>query len=439
MKHSLRFRLPVLFLVLFVCFLATLLVSISAFFRDEVRFDIARQTQSYQNTVTALARAASAYSSEDDIIRYLAAHTPDDRKVELYDDQNKLLWSKGQVRAVLQISVGDYILSRSGARYGLRVSGNYPGRAVLFEDYASRWLWIILLLFALLFLGMALALHFTITRPILALYRRMEADPLHNKARARSCRRDEIGGLEQRFDQMLERLQTEDRQQQTMLAAISHDLRTPLTSILSYTERLAVGKVQDEQKRRHYYDVIHRKAQDIQVLIDHFQEAAEAGSFDRKLQLETVPAAAFWKAACEACTEGWDAAQAVLEWNGDVNASAVLRLEPLSMRRVLANLLENARKYGARPLRVRVSLTVREHMLHLRVENNGAQVPEEKLPLLFDRFYRAEPSRSRERGGSGLGLFICREIVEQHGGSIRAYKPWDMDFGVEMCLPLVES
>ncbi|GGL53897.1 ATP-binding protein [Sporolactobacillus putidus] len=67
------------------------------------------------------------------------------------------------------------------------------------------------------------------------------------------------------------------------------------------------------------------------------------------------------------------------------------------------------------------------------------QVPEEKLQFLFDRFYRGEPSRSREKGGSGLGLFICREIIEKHGGSIRAYKPWNNDFGIELKLPIVNS
>lgn len=439
MKYSLRFRLPILFLILFGCFIAALLVSFTLFFKNELRYNIAKRAADYQKTVSALAVQASACTSREEIIRFLGTHVADGQRVELYDGSDNLLWSKGQVHTVLQISANDYILSRASVRYGLRVSGRSPDRAELFEAYAVRYLWVLLLFFALLFCLMALVLHRSIARPILALYRRMETDPLHGKTQAGPYRRDEIGGLERRFDQMLERLQTEDRQQQTMLAAISHDLKTPLTSILSYAERLRAGKVNDAEKMSHYFDVIHSKAQELHGLIDHFQEAAEAGAFDRELRLETVSAAVFWKTACDACTEGWDGAQASLAWECDVDAAVKLRIEPLSMRRVLSNLLENARKYGGQPLRVRVSLALKGEEMRLRVENNGTQVPEGQLPLLFDRFYRAEPSRSRTRGGSGLGLFICRELVEKHGGSIRAYKPWDTDFGVEIRLPLANS
>lgn len=438
MRHSIRFRLPVLFLALFGCFIATFLLSLMLFFRNDLRYDITRETQRYQDSVSELARQASNYGDEKALTAFLAGKAAR-QKIQLYDMQDSLIWSTGHVPTVLEVSASDYIFSGGVARYRLRVSGSFATRSELFGKYTARYLWVILLLFALLFFLMALFTHLSITRPVLALYRRMEHDPLRQKARAAAYRKDEIGALEKRFDRMLDRLQAQDREQQTMLAAVSHDLKTPLTSILTYAERLFSGKVADAEKRRHYYAVIHRKAEDIHALIDHFQDAAEAAALDRTLRLETVPAAPFLHALCDGFAAEWNPKEAALEWQSTLANDILIRVERRSTERVLGNLLENARKYGGHPLRVRVSLAAPADVLRLRVENNGAQVPDAALPLLFDRFYRAEPSRSRERGGSGLGLFICREIVEKHGGEIRAYKPWDMDFGVEICLPLAKS
>jgi signal transduction histidine kinase len=92
------------------------------------------------------------------------------------------------------------------------------------------------------------------------------------------------------------------------------------------------------------------------------------------------------------------------------------------MRRVLNNLVENAVKYAdADPLKVMISLAVEDGAAILKVSDNGVGVEEGKLPFIFERFYRADESRSSRSEGSGLGLYIVKYIVEAHGGEVTAY------------------
>jgi Signal transduction histidine kinase len=439
MHKSIRFKLSAFFLVMFLLFVATLLLSFVIFFRNDFRYDVVKEEQYYQNMVSKLAEKASASKNEKSIERLLTPYANHRMQIQLLDIKGNVLWSLGQSPTIINISAKDYVIKRGVVRYGLRINGMNLTRTEVFEEYAIKYLWIILLLFTFLFLWIAFFLHLSITKPVLALYRRMENDPLKMKIRAKDYRHDEIGVLEKRFDQMINRLQTVDRQQQTLLAAISHDLKTPLTSIITYTERLSSGKVSDQKKQQHYYEVIGRKANDISDLIDKFQDAALVTDLNAPADFQSVAASEFWQSVLEPYTEEWDGVDAKLEYSSEIDDNTMIRVDKSSINRLIANIMGNAIKYGARPLIVHVFITQSHNDIKVKIENNGMQVPEEKLKLLFDRFYREEPSRSREKGGSGLGLFICREIIEKHGGSIRAYKPWNNDFGIELRLPVVIS
>lgn len=439
MQKSIRFKLSVFFLVMFLLFVATLLLSFIFFFRNDFRYDVVKEEQYYQNAVSRLADKASASKDEKSIERLLTPYANQRMQIQLLDVKGNVLWSLGQSPTIINISAKDYIITRGVVRYGLRINGMNLTRTEVFEEYAIKYLWIILLLFTFLFLLIAFFLHLSITKPVLALYRRMETNPLKMKIRTKDYRHDEIGVLEKKFDQMIHRLQTVDRQQQTMLAAISHDLKTPLTSIITYTERLSSGKVSDLKKQQHYYEVIGRKADDIKDLIDKFQDAALATDLNTPADFQIISAAEFWQSVLEPYTEEWDGVDAKLEYSSEMDDNTMIRIDKPSINRLIANIMGNAIKYGARPLIVHAFITQNHNDVKVKIENNGMQVPEEKLQLLFDRFYRGEPSRSREKGGSGLGLFICREIIEKHEGSIRAYKPWNNDFGIELKLPIVNS
>lgn len=439
MCRSIRFKLSVILLIMLLSFIATLLLSFGIFFRDDFRYDIVKEEQNYRNMVSDIAKKAALCGNEKSIKSLLDSYATNNIQLQLLDKNGKRLWATGRFSSVIDISVKDYIVVGGKVQYGLLLNGIIVSRYELFYEYSARYLWIILILFALLFLLIAFFLHLSIAKPVLALYKRMENDPLKLKTEKRNYRRDEIGVLEKRFDETIYRLQAVDREQQTILAAISHDLKTPLTSIITYTERLSLGKVTDYEKQKHYYDVIMQKADDIKNLINKFQDAAQFADLDEHANYQTVFAASFWQSVLEPYTEEWNDVDAKLKFECNIDNNVLIRVDRSSIIRVIANVMGNAVKYGARPLIVHVYLTKHENQIRLKIENNGTQVSDDKLTLLFDRFYRAEPSRSREKGGSGLGLFICREIIEKHGGTICAYKPWDNDFGVEILVPIVNS
>ncbi|GGL53908.1 sensor histidine kinase [Sporolactobacillus putidus] len=357
MHQSIRFKLSVFFLVMFLLFVATLLLSFIFFFRNDFRYDVVKEEQYYQNVVSRLAEKASASKDEKSIEGLLTPYANHRMQIQLLDVKGNVLWSLGQSPTIINISAKDYIITRGIVRYGLRINGMNLTRTEVFEEYAIKYLWIILLLFTSLFLLIAFFLHLSITKPVLALYRRMENNPLKMKIRAKDYRHDEIGVLEKRFDQMIHRLQTVDRQQQTMLAAISHDLKTPLTSIITYTERLSSGKVSDQKKQQHYYEVISRKADDIRDLIDKFQDAALVTDLNAPVDFQIVSASEFWQSVLEPYTEEWDGVDAKLEYDSKIDNTQTVRVDASLINRLIANIMGNAIKYGARPLIVHVYIT----------------------------------------------------------------------------------
>lgn len=435
---SIRLKLSLSFILLFLLVIGLLLASFFFFYRGDYRDGLVEDREHYEMLAADLVKQAAPLE-EAKIIALLAAQTGSGDQMLLFDSNNQLIWSSGEAPLSTRLSVKDYIINEEKIRYALRINYNFHSRNQVIEDYIFQYLWLIILLIITLFMSIAYFLHHSITYPLSVLHDRMIQDPLRIKIQAHHYRNDEIGELEKRYDDMLVRLQSSDREQQTMLAAISHDLRTPLTSIASYTDRLSSGKITDAEKINHYYSVIHQKSEDIRLLIDQFQEAAQIIHQDPSMNFQSVTAARFWQALLNPYLSDWDDVDASMEYNSHLSDTAQIQVNKPALQRVIGNILSNAVKYGGHPLFVDVHLFQTKHWLVLKIENNGQPVPDEQLPLLFDRFYRVEASRSKAKGGSGLGLYICRELITRHGGSIRAYQPTRYDFGIEIQLPLISS
>lgn len=201
------------------------------------------------------------------------------------------------------------------------------------------------------------------------------------------------------FNAMQARIQRHLRQQTHMLAAITHDLQTPLTRL-----RLRLEKVEDEELRT-------RLVADLAAMQSMVREGLElARSTDSAEALQTLNLDSLIDSVC---TDAQDAGLPV-RWQGSTGTT--LQARPLALRRCLDNLIDNAVKYGGSALveaRRSESGTVT-----ISVRDSGPGIPETELGKVFDPFYRLESSRSRQTGGTGLGLAIARNIAEQHGGKI---------------------
>ena len=223
-----------------------------------------------------------------------------------------------------------------------------------------------------------------------------------------------------------------------LVAGISHDLRTPLTSVKGYLKGLRDGVANTPEKQRQYLDIAYRKACDMDVLLQRlfYFSKLETGN----LPLSPV-AADLWR-----FVEGFvrDSAGELEQRGGAIRLKGVptphpVRIDTEQMYRVLTNLTENALRYaGSEALVLTLTLWRERDREHLRFADNGRGVPDEDLPHLFEQFWRGDQSRGGQSGeGSGLGLYIVKYIVEAHGGTITARNDGGLVF--ELALPCEED
>jgi signal transduction histidine kinase len=200
------------------------------------------------------------------------------------------------------------------------------------------------------------------------------------------------------FNAMQSRIRHHIKQRSHILAAITHDLQTPLTRL-----RLRLEKVDDSELRE-------KLVADLSAMQGMVREGLElARSMDsaepmQRLDLDSL--------IDSVCSDAADAGQPVTS-SGLTGVSLMAR--PMALRRCLTNLVDNAVKYGHS---AQVSAMREGRAALIRVRDGGNGIPEAELEKVFDPFYRLESSRSRDTGGTGLGLTIARNIVEQHGGTI---------------------
>jgi len=226
---------------------------------------------------------------------------------------------------------------------------------------------------------------------------------------------DEIGELAQSFNQMTRRLAQANQLRRQMTADIAHDLRTPTSVIMGYTEALSDGKFQGTAEM---FQVMHQEAQHLNHLIDDLRTLSLADAGELPLMKQSVSpqelleriAAAYQIQAQKQVVSIQTAAAANLP---------LISLDPDRMAQVLGNLVSNALRYTSAGGQITLSAEQEPNNVLLKVQDTGAGIDPEDLPNIFRRFYRADKSR-QQNGESGLGLAIARSIVEAHGGSIAA-------------------
>jgi signal transduction histidine kinase len=244
---------------------------------------------------------------------------------------------------------------------------------------------------------------------------------------------DEIGRLSEQLDRMTERiaearasLEQNERQRRQLFADITHELATPLTSIRGFTETLLDPhvSVSAEERSRYLRGLLEEAARLDRLISDLFDLARlEAGA--SVLQPERLDWAALCGHTVERFRRRFDAAGLGLRWREE-DGPAWIDADGRRMEQVLENLLNNALRYVPRGAHVGVSLRPapapgERHAL--RVEDDGPGVPSGEMGLVFERFYRGEGAGrapAADAPGSGLGLAIVKEIVERHGGTVRA-------------------
>ncbi|MBB3210825.1 signal transduction histidine kinase [Herbaspirillum sp. Sphag1AN] len=316
---------------------------------------------------------------------------------------------------VIYVSLQDKAL----LRLRLHLPGEPPvlrGRSPGPLPYGGAYILLYLVLIALL----AYVVAKMTTRPIKQLAsaatelgRDLDHPPLPEKGPT------EIRQAAHAFNAMQARIRRQIQHRTHMLAAITHDLQTPLTRL-----RLRLEKVSDPELRQKLVD-------DLAVMQGMVREGLDlARSMDSTEPMQRLDIDSLLDSVCA------DASDAGQDVSLQGNARTSILAQPNALRRCLTNLLDNAVKYGQR---ARVSIAAESETpesLCIRIHDDGPGIAENQLEAVFEPFYRLETSRSRDTGGTGLGLTIARNIAENHGAQLRLRNHPDGGLEVILVLPL---
>jgi signal transduction histidine kinase len=223
---------------------------------------------------------------------------------------------------------------------------------------------------------------------------------------------DEIGQLAQSFNQMSADLAHSNQLRRQMTADIAHDLRTPLSVILGYSEALADGKLPGMPET---YTAMHVQAQHLNRLIEDLRTLSLADAGQLSLMRRPVDPQGLLEHTALAYLPAAESRGISISVEGE--AVKPVSVDPDRMLQVLGNLVGNALRHTPDGGRVILSAARANGHLLLRVQDNGPGIPAEDLPHIFDRFYRGDTARQSD-GASGLGLAIARSLIEAHDGRI---------------------
>ncbi len=244
------------------------------------------------------------------------------------------------------------------------------------------------------------------------------------KYRVKVIGKDEFALLAENMNSMAEKLSSSIEQERKveqskneLITNISHDLRTPLTSIIGYVKLVEERKQEGNQGK--YIKIINDKAQRLKLLINDLFEYTKLSDRMVELNKTYVSMNELLRQVVEGIGPVFDENYLTVEYKAP-EEEIYINVDVDKIIRVLENLLNNAVSYSEKPGIINVNLSKDGYKVIIEIKNSGKHIEKENLPKLFERLYRSDSSRASETGGSGLGLAIAKSIVQLHHGSICA-------------------
>jgi signal transduction histidine kinase len=242
--------------------------------------------------------------------------------------------------------------------------------------------------------------------------------------------KNEIGQVCADFEEMRQRLKESVEQQQKyeenrmqLIAGISHDLGTPLTTIKGYASGILDGIADTDEKKMRYVGVIYDTAQGMDTLVSELSMLSKLSLDKVPFYFEKIKAKDFFEEYTAYAADTLGEAGIEFIYNFECDEDREINIDPAQFRRVLNNLIDNSRKYGAEDGTAKIMLSVRngeDGHTEISIEDNGQGVPADERDKIFETFYRGDKARTGHKNGSGLGLAITKQITDRHGASIRA-------------------
>ena len=219
--------------------------------------------------------------------------------------------------------------------------------------------------------------------------------------------------IQNNFVELVDALEDEKEKQNRIIASISHDIKTPLTSILGYSDRLLNAKL-DENRKNDYIEKIHNKAITLRDLTEEFDDYLSCNLKDT-LKREDIPINDFLNVIRKDYKDDLAEKGIKLFIQNDCEGE-VLHIDSAKMKRVFSNIIANSARYTPKKGKINIKCKKIDKYIEFTISDNGEGVAEKDLNRIFEPLFTSDPSRKI----SGLGLSICKEIVENHGGYIYA-------------------
>lgn len=235
---------------------------------------------------------------------------------------------------------------------------------------------------------------------------------------------DEFSGMAANLNKMAEDIRhlmdkerEAERTKNELITNVAHDLRTPLTSIIGYLELLAGNRSIPPDMQHKYIEIAYGKARRLEKLIEDLFGFTKLNYGKIAMHVGQIDIVKLLSQLLEESYPNFVEKNLSYDLQSNVPAK-IINADGNLLARLFDNLIGNAIKYGADGKRVLVRIHADDELVTVSVTNYGYVIPPDELPLIFNKFYRVEQSRSSSTGGTGLGLAIAKEIVDMHGGAI---------------------
>jgi signal transduction histidine kinase len=232
--------------------------------------------------------------------------------------------------------------------------------------------------------------------------------------------KDEVAELADSFNQMADSLENLENMRNTFMANVSHDLRTPMTTISGFIDNILVGAIPPEEQP-YYLGIIKEEVRRLSRLVSSLLDISRLQAGDRKFNISSFDICETARLILISFEQMIDEKKLDVDFECDEERIFV-KADKDAIYQVLYNVCDNAVKFSSIGGKYKISITLAEEnkqkKVRVSVYNEGEGIPEEDLPFVFERFYKADKSRGMDKKGVGLGMFISKTIIEAHGESI---------------------
>ena len=245
---------------------------------------------------------------------------------------------------------------------------------------------------------------------------------------------DEFGDIYKDFEHMRKRLKESveqklinDNENKILISNISHDLKTPITSIKGYVEGIMDGVADTPEKMDRYIKTIYNKTNDMDKLIAELTVYSNIDNNRIPYNFAKINVAEYFEDCADELKIDLEQRGIEFNYSNYVDDNTIIIADAEQLKRVINNIVSNSIKYiGDKKGIINLKINDELDFIHIEIEDNGKGINVKDLPLIFDRFYRTDASRNSNQGGSGIGLSIAKKIIEEHSGKIWATSKIDV-------------